>query len=88
MMYGRLLHTWDQTATLWALTANCHNDPEKHPEGFSPFDIHPFRSKSEVPQQVDNSVGFWSRVNLIRSLPAESQGKALSSLMKGLKDAG
>lgn len=86
MIRGRLIHTWDQTATLWALIANLVRDDEKKPTPYTPYDVHPLR---EMPQEVeapDQSVGFWSRVNQIRAIGStDGQLKALSSMMRGGK---
>lgn len=81
-MYGKLLHTWDQTSNIWAIIANTHNDWEKNPRGNMPYDIHPLRMEQGVtPTGSDNSVGFWSRIKLIQGLPEKSQSLALAALM-------
>ena len=84
MTYGRLLHEWDHTATLWAMIGNTANDPEKRPEGFNAYDIHPYRSPPDQLAKDDGSVGFWQRVGLLRSLPEGEQAAALGSLMASI----
>lgn len=39
--------SWQQTASLMALTANCHRDPKKS-KAYKPDDFNPFAEKKKV----------------------------------------
>ncbi len=82
MLRGRLKHTWDQTAALWAMIANTARDPEQRPEPFTPFDIHPYR-EAPPPVETGNASGFWWRINQLRNFEGDGRMAALNSILHG-----
>lgn len=43
MANGKRRHEWDQTASVMALTANCHRDHKLRPTPFHPNEFHPMK---------------------------------------------
>jgi len=55
MSEGRSEETWNHTAALLAMLANCHRDP-KRSRAFRPMDFHPHerRRRGGVPITTEN----------------------------------
>jgi hypothetical protein len=45
----RIKCEWNQTASLMALIANCHRDPKKRSDPFTPTDFNPFTQTEHAP---------------------------------------
>lgn len=80
MTKGRLIHTWDQTAVIVTTIANQYYDEKCGQPPVNVYDVHPYRKRQEEEKQ--DSVGFWQRVNLIRTLGSvDGQVSAIHSLL-------
>jgi hypothetical protein len=52
MNAARLEHAWGQTASLLAMLANCHRDPNKRSQPYLPDEFNPLRAAEEQAKPV------------------------------------
>lgn len=83
MMFGRLKHSWDQTATIWQVIAEVNRNSEQKPEPFSLYDIHPYREKELEASASKNDGNFWRRVQQARYFGEQGQEAILKSIFHG-----
>ena len=87
---------WDHTATLWAALVEPHRNSKVRSEPFTPLDIHPYRSTSDVEtssepsteaeppteQQKRDAEQFYRTLDRVLAAPDETAEQLLERMTK------
>lgn len=56
---------WDQTSLLWCMLANANRDDKKHPQPFTPADVHPFRTREDY-ETEESGAPDWALIGQLK----------------------